>query len=134
MALITVDPTKVRVVEVIESYPAAALVAITPGQMVKLDPSTGKVNLALSTTAPNALTIGMALSDTARQPMSPTILRRGIVDLGSALDAMNFGDVVYLNDTGGSIGTAAGTVSKPIGTVVAGYGNTTMDKFLRIDA
>ncbi len=55
------------------------------------------------------------------------------MDVGEALAALDYGVEVYLSDTDGRLDTAAGTVSKVIGTVVAGYSNTTPDKLLRVD-
>lgn len=133
MANLTIDASKVRLVEAIEAYPMPAEVAVTAGQMGKLNTSTGKVNLALATTAPNAATIGMALTSTDRQPQAPTFVRRGIVDLGAALDALAYGATVFLSDTAGTLSDTAGTSSKIIGTVIPGYAETTPSKLLRID-
>jgi hypothetical protein len=133
MANLTVDPLKVKLVEAIEMYPMPAEVAVNAGQMGKLSTTTGKVNLALATTAPNARTIGMALTSTDRQPSAPTFLRRGIVDVGNALDALAYGADIFLSDTAGTLSDTAGTTSKIIGTVIPGYASTTPDKLLRID-
>lgn len=133
MANLTIDASKVRPVEIIEAWSYPAEVAVTAGQAVKLNTSTGKVNLALATTAPNAVTVGLALTSTDRQPQAPTVIRRGVVDLGAALDALAYGATVYLSDTAGTLADTAGTSSKIVGTVIPGYAETTPSKLLRID-
>lgn len=132
MANLTI--TKCSPVKIIEQVPPIASGAtITVGQAVKLDGSTGKVNLALATTSGNALAIGIAISGSAETGGRPTLVRVGYLDVGDALDALNFGASVYLSDTAGTLADAAGTVSKIVGTVVPGFGNgATADKLLRV--
>lgn len=133
MANLTIDASKVRLIEAYEAHPIPAEVAVTAGQMVKISTTTAKANLALATTAPNARTVGMAITSTDRQPSAPTVVRRGLIDLGSALDALAYDAIIYLSDTAGTLSDTAGTSSKAIGTVWALYGETTPSKVLRID-
>jgi len=133
MALLTVSASLVKVVEVTEQFTGGAGVAIDAGVAVKYNLSTGLIDKAKATTSALARCVGIAVSSTSRQPNAPTIVRKGILDLGEALAALDYGVEVYLSDTDGRLDTAAGTVSKVVGTVVPGYGNTTPDKLLRVD-
>jgi hypothetical protein len=133
MALLTVSASLVKVVEVTEQFTGGAGVAIDAGVAVKYNLSTGLIDKAKATTSALARCVGIAVTSTSRQPNAPTIVRKGILDVGEALAALDYGVEVYLSDTDGRLDTAAGTVSKVVGTVVPGYGNTTPDKLLRVD-
>lgn len=133
MALLTVTASLVKVVEVTEQFTGGAGVAIDAGVAVKYNLSTGLIDKAKATTSALARCVGIAVTSTSRQPNAPTIVRKGILDVGEALAALDYGVEVYLSDTDGRLDTAAGTVSKVVGTVVPGYGNTTPDKLLRVD-
>ena len=133
MALLTVLASLVKVVEVTEQFTGGAGVAIDAGVAVKYNLSTGLIDKAKATTSALARCVGIAVTSTSRQPNAPTIVRKGILDVGEALAALDYGVEVYLSDTDGRLDTAAGTVSKVVGTVVPGYGNTTPDKLLRVD-
>ena len=133
MALLTVSASLVKVVEVTEQFTGGAGVAIDAGVAVKYNLSTGLIDKAKATTSALARCVGIAVTSTSRQPNAPTIIRKGILDVGEALAALDYGVEVYLSDTDGRLDTAAGTVSKVVGTVVPGYGNTTPDKLLRVD-
>lgn len=133
MANLTVDATKVRPVFVIEQQISGSGVAITAGQVALIATATGLLGLAQGTTAPLARAIGVAVNGTAETGMRPTIVRKGIVDLGAALDGVAYGADIYIGDTAGTLSDTAGTVSKVVGTVVPGYGNVTPDKLLRVD-
>jgi hypothetical protein len=133
MALLTVSASLVKVVEVTEQFTGGAGVAIDAGVAVKYNLSTGLIDKAKATTSALARCVGIAVSSTSRQPNAQTIVRKGILDVGEALAALDYGVEVYLSDTDGRLADAAGTVSKVVGTVVPGYGNTTPDKLLRVD-
>ena len=133
MALLTITESLVKVVSVVEQFSAGAGVAIDAGAAVKCNLTSGLVDKANATTSALARCVGIAVTSTSRQPNAPTIVRKGILDVGEALAALNYGVEVYLSDTDGRLDTAAGTVSKVIGTVVPGYGSTTPDKLLRVD-
>lgn len=67
-----------------------------------------------------------------------TIVRKGLVYLGDALDAMDVNDPVYVSETNAGILADAGGVGiDPIGYVEAGYGVsggvTGIQKLLRLD-
>lgn len=132
MANLVIDPLKVRPVKIIEEHPLACEVAVTAGQLGKFSTTTGLVNLALGTTAPNAASIGMAMAGTAEYPTGVTFVRRGLVDVGDALNALAYGASVFLSDTPGTLADTAGTVSTIVGTVFPGLQSTTPDKLLRL--
>lgn len=59
-------------------------------------------------------------------------LLRGIV-YGFDLSGMTVGDIIYLSDTDGRLATTAGTVSWPVGQVIAGNVNEGADKLAMFD-
>lgn len=134
MALITVTAARVRPVLIIEEATKPALVAVTRGQVVALDATTGKWRLADSTSAGQVgARRGFALRDVGIGE-SLTALTKGILDIGDGLSAMNFGDSIFLNDTAGSIGTAAGTVSSIAAFVDSVWAaGASADKLARVD-
>lgn len=129
MALITVTASRVRVVEIFEQATKPAAAAITRGQIVYVD-SNGKWALAASTSAGAAGNFrAVALKDVgANEPLTAVI--RGFIDMGDGFTSMAFGAPVYLNDTAGSIGDAAGTVSVIAGYVDSAWAATAADKLL----
>ena len=108
-------------------------VAIARGQLV-IPGSGGKWILADADTVAAAGRPCVALHDCiANYPL--TAQREGLCDVGEALAALAFGDIVYLSSaTAGAMADAAGTVSVPIGTVHPGWGSTTPDKLLKLEA
>lgn len=113
---------KLRVVRSDEQFTGIAGVAITIGQVVRIDVATGRFALALGTTAPNARALGIALKTSAAGE-AVTVLRRGILD-GFALSALAYDQAVFVSDTGGAVGDVAGTVSVNLGRVVPGFAQT----------
>ena len=61
-----------------------------------------------------------------------TVVRQGLVDIGDALAGMNYGALVYLSDTDGTLADATGDHEgcRPGGA--SAWGNTTADKLLRV--
>lgn len=133
LALATAN--KIDVVVPIVQFDAPAGEAITAGEPVRFDTTTGKFVAALGTTAPNARIFGIALK-TVPAGMGLTVLRKGILD-GYVLDALAYDAAVYLSDTaGGKLASGAGTVSTVVGRVVPGFATTTgtaADKLLFVD-
>lgn len=105
--------------------------AITAGQYVRFNTTNGRIELGNGSSAGESRDGGIAL-ETATAGATVTAVRRGIVDLGDALDALAYDADVFLSDTDGTLADAAGTVSKVIGTVVPAFGATTADKLLRL--
>lgn len=130
MANLTISA--IRPVDVREEFSGPAGEAITAGQYVRFNLTTGKIELGNATAAAEARSGGLALRTVAAGE-AVTVLRKGIVDVGDALAALTYDDDVYLSDTDGTLADAAGTVSKIIGTVVPLWGATTADKALRLD-
>jgi hypothetical protein len=94
---------------------AIAAVAITKGQAVYIN-SAGKAALSNAGAAGTAKFRGMAL-ETVGAGQAVSIMRKGEV-AGFDLSGMAYDDPVYLSNTAGALGTAAGTVSVVIGRVV----------------
>ncbi len=130
MAAITVSSA--RPVEVREQFTGPTAEAITAGQFVRVNTTTGKIELGNATNAAEAAGGGIALHAAAIGE-ALTVVKKGLIDIGNAMTAIAFGGSVYLNDADGSLGDAAGTVSKVIGTVVPAWGATSADKLLRVD-
>ena len=134
MATLTIVAADVGVhySEQVETICLPALVALTAGQYCRLDPTTGKLDLGNATTAAE-IGDGYIVSKSVAAGETATAVRRGLIDLGAALAALNFGANVFLSDTDGVLADTAGTVSKIVGRVVAVYGNgATPDKMLEL--
>ena len=136
MANLTIDPKKVSPVYVVEQFTAPSGIAIANGVAVRVETTTGKLLKANAATAPNAAVKGISLSNATPAGMPTTVVRKGIVNVGDALDALAFGASVFLSDTDGLLADTAGTVSTKVGEVVAGFNadaGLSPDKLLRID-
>lgn len=129
MATLTVSYC--RPVQVIDQMTGPAVEAITVGQWVRIDPSTGKIALGNATTEAEAAQGGIALHAAAAGE-AVTVLRQGLVDIGDAMSSMNYGALVYLSDTDGTLADATGTTTKVVGEVASAWGSTTADKLLRV--
>lgn len=129
MANLTV--TKCRPVQVIDQMTGPAVEAITAGQWVRLDASTGKIALGNATSAAEGNQGGIALHAAAIGE-AVTVVRQGLVDLGDALGDLSYGALVYLSDTDGTLADATSTKTKVVGQVASAWGNTTADKLLRV--
>lgn len=129
MANLTI--TEVSPVEVIQQFTGPAVETITKGQRCRFDTATGKIALGNGTTTAEVKRGGIALHAAAAGE-AVTIVNQGIVDVGDALDALDFGADVYVSDTDGTFSTAIGdsTVDVIVGMVVPGWGNTTANKLL----
>ncbi len=129
---ISITAADVAAVKVIEQITGPAAEAITKGNMVRYDTSSGKLTKAKGTEAAEARVQGMAIT-TAAAGEATTAIKRGWVDLGDALTSLDYDMAIYLDNGDGSIGTAAGTVSTVVGRVIPAWGYTTADKILQID-
>lgn len=130
MANLTVST--IRPVQVIEQFTGPAAEAITAGNYVRLNVTTGKIEKGNGSTAAEARKGGLALN-TAAAGETVTALRKGLVDLGNALGDLTYDDDVFLSDTDATLSDTAGTVSLIVGTTVPAWGATTADKLLRLD-
>ena len=127
---LVIDSTKVKEVEVIEQFTGPTDEDIQPGQYCRLNTGTGKLTKGNATSAAEARKFGMCINNLAGKI---TVLRKGIVFLGAALDARPFDSDVFLSNTDGALADAAGTVSLVVGTVVPLYGYSPYKKGLRLD-
>ena len=132
MTDISITATDVALIEAMEKKTAPAAEAITAGQIVRLDTSTGKFTPSNATTSGEGRAYGIAVTSAAAG-ITLTAVKRGILDLGDALDDLDYDADVYLSDTDGVMADAAGSVEKIVGVVDSMFGHTTADKALRID-
>ncbi len=133
MANLSITATDVAPVRVVERHEGVAGVAVTAGQVVRLDTSSGKYVLANATTSANVGNRpGVALNN-ADANGALTVLFKGEIDLGDALSALAYDAQVFLSDTDGAMADTAGTVSKVLGTVTPRWASVTADKVLRVD-
>lgn len=113
------------------TLPAAE--AITAGAPVRLDTTNGRFTNANGTTAPEARWEFLAMR-TVGAGESVTGVRGCLVD-GLDLSAVAYDAPIYVSDTDGRLGDAAGTVSTIVGRVVAGTATTlgtAYDKILEV--
>lgn len=88
------------------------------GKYMRVDATSGKAVLGNATSATEVGTLrGVAMKSQAHLGDSVSLLRHGLMDWGDALDAMDYGDPIYLSDTDGTFADAAGTVT----TAIVGY-------------
>lgn len=106
--------------------------AITAGQYVRYNTTTGQIELGNGSSVGEARRGGLALKSAAIGERL-SVMRKGIVDLGDALGGLTYDDDVYLSDTDGVLADAQGTVALIVGTVIPIWGHTTADKALRVD-
>jgi hypothetical protein len=112
--LVTAD--RARIVESLEQMTLPAGEAITAGQAVRVDTSTGKFTGANGSAAGEARIYGVA-TKTVAAGLPVTAVRRGVLD-GFNLSSLAYDAAVYLSDTDGRLDTAAGTVSTVVGRVI----------------
>jgi hypothetical protein len=134
MALIAVASAgRIRIVESIVQLTLPAAEAIVAGAPVRLDTTAGTFTNSNGTTAPEARTYGIATKSVAAGE-TVTALKVGVLDgftFSQAYDA-----AIYVSDTDGRLGDAAGTVSKVAGRVIPGTSTTlgtAYDKLLSVE-
>lgn len=133
MTALTITAADVHVVETREQETLPANVDITAGQYI-FPNSSGYWALGDSTTGGNNIGKRPAIATrSVKAGQALTGLRKGKISLGNALGGLAIEAPVYVNDTGGSLGDAAGTVSKIVGYVSPAWGATSVDKLLAID-
>lgn len=133
-ALALVTANRFNVVESFIQMTLPTDEAVTAGQLVKINTTTGKFTKANGTTSGEARVWGIA-TKTVAAGMPVTAVRKGVVT-GYNIDALAYDAPVYLSDTDGMPDTAAGTVSVVIGRVIPATGvtlGTAYDKLLQID-
>lgn len=123
--------SSVSIVRWTDKFTAPSQEAFAVGEAMRLH-TDGRVTPANGTTAGEANFQGIATEEADREGQGITVVREGIVDVGDALDAMAFGDPIYLSDTDGTFATTAGTVSTICGRVIPGWGSLTSDKLFHV--
>ncbi len=133
MTDLVIAAAEVSPVVVYKQMTGPALVAIDAGEVVLIDPTTGKFDLAGGATAPLARAIGIAVnSGLVNQTI--TVVMSGLIDVGDALTAEAIDELLELSDTLGKIDDGGGgTVAKIVGRVVPAFGATAFDKLLLVD-
>lgn len=106
MSDLSITAASVALVRGDEVLTAPAAEAITAGQVVRLDTSTGKFTKANATSDAEARWFGVAVGGAAAG-FPVTAVRRGLVDLGNALGGMAYDADVYLSNTDGALADAS---------------------------
>lgn len=92
---------KVEIVESRIQMTLPAIEAVTAGQAVRIDTSTGKFTKANATSAAEGRVYGIA-AKTVVAGESLTAIRKGVLD-GIDLSAMDYDDPIYLSNTDGAL-------------------------------
>jgi hypothetical protein len=117
-----------------EIFTGAVGEAGTAGMYYRLNTTTGKLEKGNASSTTELGEFGGILIDDARLGQAATIALDGaIVDLGDALDALDYGDAVYVDTTDATLADTPGTENLKIGVVVPGWASTTADKLLRVE-
>lgn len=135
MTNLTITAADVAIIEVHEQATAPAAATFSAGAYVRPD-TNGKwvTGSAVAGGADVGNTPGIAVKTATVAGEAITVLRKGILYLGAALDALAFDAPVYLSDTEGTLADAQGTVAKIVGHVVAIHADESgAKKALRID-
>lgn len=134
MADLTVVATAVAAVKVVEDFTLPTSVQVNAGQVVYLVAATGKAALADEDgLAPLNAPRGVAIRSGRFAGDAITFMKRGYLDLGAALDALDFGAKVYLSDTAGLLADADPGAAIVVGVVWPAFGNTAADRLLYVD-
>jgi hypothetical protein len=137
MTAISITAADVHAVKIIEEITLPAGEAITAGEVVRVTAATGKWEHDKADESATVTALrGVAIEDRRNTNSPVTAVRRGILDVGDALAALNYGAPVYLGDTDGVMDTAEGTNVVIIGWVYPNFGvsaGTAADKLLYVD-
>lgn len=134
MADLTITASDVAIVESVEQDTAPTAAALDAGSYVKPNSATGKWEAGDASAAGNHGNLpGIMVISSKYAGQAVTVIRKGLLYLGDALDGLDFDDPVYLSDTAGALADAAGTTEKIVGYVAPIFGETTPKKGLRVD-
>lgn len=118
MALLTIEYFEVVQIDDQITVKSGEDVSSRRSKYMRVDSTTGKAVLGNATAAAEVGTLrGVALSTQQHVGDSVTLLRRGLLDWGNALDGMDYGEAIKLSDTDGTFADAAGTVDTTVGYV-----------------
>lgn len=133
MADLTITKADVGVAKSVEQYTAPASEAIDAGEAVIFNAS-GEFALARATTATLGKVVGIA-ANSVNAGEALTVIKRGIIDLGSALSGVAMTTTITLSDTLGKLDNGAGspTADYNVGIVGPAWGTTSVDKLLYVD-
>lgn len=106
--------------------------AVSAGVPVRIDATTGKYTPGNGSDTTENQVRGIAVN-TAATNETVSVMKKGILDVGDALSALNYGVPVYLSNTDGTLADTAGSQSVIVGRVVPAWGSTTADKLLAVD-
>ena len=133
MAAITVS--RCNVVKDFQSRDLPVGEAMTEGHYSRLNTTTGKLELGNATTTGElGNTWGLISHANVAIGQTAHLIMEGIVDIGDGLEGLAYDAPVYVNDADGSLGDAAGTVSRIVGRVVPVFSNIagTAEKLLEL--
>lgn len=135
--LTLVTANKVEIVESFEQMTLPTAETVHPGQVARLDASTGKFTKGNASSATEEAIYGIAtggVANVAGQPI--TAIRHGVLD-GFDLSGLDYWDPVYLSFTDGALADAPDDYSDlVIGRVIPGTSTTlgtAYDKLLLVD-
>jgi DNA-binding sugar fermentation-stimulating protein len=135
MADLAFSTGDVAPVQIIESFTGPCDEAVTPGQVVRFSTSTGKITSAKGTESAETGNLrGVCIGTAVAASLTVTAVKRGILNMGTALGGMDYDAAVYLSNTDGKMATSAGSVSTVIGYVCPawGVGTAVSDKLLYV--
>jgi hypothetical protein len=135
LAITAADVRIVRLDEALMLPDGPTNEAVNAGQPVRIDATTGKYTKANGTDATESAVRGIAVTTATLANLTISVMKQGLLDVGDALDALNYGVPVYMSDTDGTLSDSAGdsTVDVVVGRVVAGWGDPSGDKLLQVD-
>jgi hypothetical protein len=137
LALVTAN--KVEVVESFEQMTLPTVETVHPGQVARLDASTGRFTKGNASSSTEVAAYGIAVGGVANVAGQPvTVIKRGVLD-GFDLSGLDYGDPVFISVTDGALtDTTPGSYGEDvqIGRVIPGTATplgTAYDKLLLVD-
>ncbi len=131
MTNLVIAEADVQAVVIRKQFTGPAGQAINAGQYVRFNTTTGKVELGNGSSAAEARAGGIALKSVVAGE-TVTFLADGILDVGAALAALTYDDIIFLSDTDATLADTAGTVTLVVGRTIPGWQNETADKLLEV--
>lgn len=135
MADLAFGTDDVAPVTIIESFTGPVNEAVTPGQVVRFDLTSGYITKANATeAAEHGYLRGLAIGTANGSAVTITAVKRGIINMGTGLGDLTYDDIVYLSNTDGALADAAGSVDIKVGYTIPGFGMGTAanDKLLYV--
>lgn len=134
MADLTITAANVALVKAVEEFTLPTAAQVNAGQPVYLVAASGQVNLAdEDAAAPANAPKGVAYRSGRFAGDAVSCVKKGWLDLGAALDSLNFGAKVYLSATAGKLADADPGNTVVVGEVWPAFGHTTADKLLYVN-